>query len=114
MRRPWFWPGRRRVQPLAPPASSLQSWIDAFAVANRPVMRSAESELVILAQIVCRSMQIPPGSIPTPEQQAEIEATVSEWIRNVRLQAADTVRRSRPPSPTLAPRRDQLRSPDER
>ena len=110
MRRLRFWPGRR-VQPPVPSAPSLQSWIDAFAVDNRPVMRAAESELALLAQIVCRSMQIPSGSIPTPEQQAEIGATVSDWVRRVRQQAAATATRSRPPTPAVPPRRDQLRAP---
>ena len=103
MRRLRPWPSRRTPTP-EPQQPRLQNWIDSFAVTNRPVMRAAESQLAILAQIVCRSMRIAPDTVPTPEQEAEIQATVAEWIKRVRQQASATAKRMQGPAVSMPDR----------
>ena len=79
LRRRW----RKPVDPVRvrPP---LDEWLDAYATATRPVLRVAESELVMLADVVCREMGILDSQTPTAAQADVIHVSVSKWVTDVR------------------------------
>ena len=88
---------RRRLDDQ-PPRSPLHEWLNDYAIDQRPVLRVAEFELVMLAEYVCREMGILDTQTPTRQQAEIIHSRVSEWVTGVRRQTRmrHPARRPRP------------------
>ena len=93
---------RQRRKPVgpAPARPPLDEWLDNYATSQRPVLRVAESELVMLADLVCRELGLLDSQTPTAAQADVIHTRVSAWVTEVRrltrLRPTGTLPRSRP------------------
>ena len=85
MWRRWRRRSRKPVEPVRarPP---LDEWLDRYATDHRPVLRVAESELVMLADIVCRELGVLDSQTPTDAQAAVVHSRVAAWVTDVRRQ----------------------------
>ena len=94
MRKTW-----RKPSPDPDEPTSRREWIEAYAVAHRPVLRAAESELVLLAGVVCDSLGIAEDAVPADDEAEQVHATVAEWVQTVRMRAYDMI--GQPQDPEL-------------
>ena len=84
-----FWRTRSvpEEQPLEKPPPLLL-WVDRFAIEHRPLLRSPESELALLAEVACRMMDLDMRYVPTMAQQQRIEQQVRSWLVELRVENA--------------------------
>ena len=92
MRRPWH---KSSPDPDVPVCR--REWIEAYAVAHRPVLRAAEFELVLLAGVACDSLDIAEDSVPADDEAEQVHATVAEWVQTARMRAYDLVAQTQDP-----------------
>ena len=71
-------------QPLEKPPPLLL-WVDRFAIEYRPLLRSPESELALLAEVACRMMDLDMRYVPTTAQQQRVEQQVRAWLTELRV-----------------------------
>ena len=92
MRRTW-----RQSTLDADEPTCRREWIEAYAVAHRPVLRAAESELVLLAGVVCDTLGIAEDAVPADDEAEQVHETVAEWVQTARMRAYDMIGKTQDP-----------------